>query len=206
MALRIVSYNIRFGGGGRLERIAETLSAIEPDVVVLQEASNPVAVDRLAKLTGLEYPICRSGVSVAAISRSPLRHSWHDPPRTRSFLEFEAPESGLRFFGLHLPSGLSRRGERVRLRHIESLLAVAGGEAGPRTVLVGDFNSVGLGDEPLVATMPLWLRLLLRFDGGTRTEVMDRLAKAGWVDVFRRMHPDDPGFTLPAASPRVRLD
>ncbi len=32
--------------------------------------------------------------------------------------------------------------------------------------------------------MPLWLRLLLRFDGGIRTDVQDRLAAAGWVDAL----------------------
>ena len=54
--------------------------------------------------------------------------------------------------------------------------------------------------------MPLWLRLLLRFDGGIRTDVHDRLAEAGWVDAFRHLHPDDPGFTMPALAPQVRLD
>ena len=54
--------------------------------------------------------------------------------------------------------------------------------------------------------MPLWLRLLLRFDGGIRTDVQDRLAAAGWIDAFRHLHPDDPGFTLPALAPQVRLD
>ena len=54
--------------------------------------------------------------------------------------------------------------------------------------------------------MPLWLRLLLRVDGGIRTDVQDRLAAAGWVDAFRHLHPDDPGFTLPAVAPRIRLD
>ena len=54
--------------------------------------------------------------------------------------------------------------------------------------------------------MPLWLRILLRVDGGIRTDVQDRLAAAGWVDAFRHLHPDDPGFTLPAVAPRIRLD
>jgi exodeoxyribonuclease III len=206
MSLRIVSYNLRFGGGRRLERIADTIKAIDPDVAVLQEATNPLAIDRLAALSGLAYPISRSRHSVAALSRWPVRHAWHDPPRVRSFLEFEAPDSDLRFFGLHLPSGLSRRGENARLRHVDALLTVAGPQADARTILLGDLNSVGPGDEPLVARMPLWLRLLLRFDGGIRTDAMERLAVAGWVDAFRRLHPDEPGFTLPATHPQVRLD
>ena len=74
------------------------------------------------------------------------------------------------------------------------------------TILMGDLNSVARGDVPRVAAMPLWLRLLLRFDGGIRTDVQDRLAAAGWVDAFRHLHPDDPGFTLPALEPQIRLD
>jgi exonuclease III len=54
--------------------------------------------------------------------------------------------------------------------------------------------------------MPFWLQLLLRLDGPIRTDVLDRLLSAGWVDVFRRLHPDEPGYTLPAAEPHVRLD
>jgi len=75
-----------------------------------------------------------------------------------------------------------------------------------RTVLMGDFNSIAPGDEPLVARMPFWLRMLLRFDGGIRTDVLRRLETAGWVDAYRRLHPDKPGFTLPPGAPSVRLD
>ena len=108
--------------------------------------------------------------------------------------------------GLHLPAGLSARGERARLRSVDSLLEWAGGAADDNTILMGDLNSVARGDVPRVAAMPLWLRLLLRFDGGIRTDVQDRLAAAGWVDAFRHLHPDDPGFTLPALEPQIRLD
>jgi endonuclease/exonuclease/phosphatase family metal-dependent hydrolase len=29
---------------------------------------------------------------------------------------------------------------------------------------------------------------------------------AGYADVFRSLHPDDPGLTLPTSQPQVRLD
>ena len=54
--------------------------------------------------------------------------------------------------------------------------------------------------------MPLWLRLILRFDGGIRTHAIGSLLEAGFVDVFRRLHPAAPGFTMPAIEPGVRLD
>jgi len=75
-----------------------------------------------------------------------------------------------------------------------------------RTLVVGDFNSVAPGDAPVLRTMPLWLRLLLRFDGGIHTRVIQMFLDAGFVDGFRRMHPEALGFTLPAINPSVRLD
>jgi exonuclease III len=150
----------------------------------------------------------RPGWGVAAASREPLLgHEWHRPGRSRGFLEVvPAGDLRVRLVGLHLPAGLSARGERARLRSVDSLLEWAGGAADDNTVLMGDLNSVARGDVPRVAAMPLWLRLLLRFDGGIRTDVQDRLADAGWVDAFRHLHPADPGYTLPALAPQVRLD
>jgi exodeoxyribonuclease III len=207
VTLRVVSYNIRFGGGRRVPLIGAFLSRLEPDIVVLQEATNRYAVDRLAELTGLTHVASSPGVSVAALARSPFgATTWHSPPGTRAFLEFRPSDSDLRFIGLHLPSGLSGRGERIRIRQLEAMAPTIGPASANGTVLIGDLNSVAPGDEPGVAAMPFWLRLLLRFDGPIRTDVLDRLLSAGWVDVFRSLHPDQPGNTLPAIAPQVRLD
>lgn len=187
--------------------IGAFLSSLEPDVVVLQEATDRHAVDRLAELTGLPHVAASPGVSVAALGRSPfVDTTWHSPPGIRAFLEFRPAASDLRFIGLHLTSGLSGRGERVRLRHLDAMAPVIGPASHDGTVIIGDLNSVAPGDEPRVARMPFWLRLVLRFDGPIRTDVLDRLQQAGWVDVYRRLHPDEPGYTLPAVAPQVRLD
>lgn len=206
--MRIVSYNIRFGGGPRVAFIGAVLAGLQPDVVLLQEATNPENVDRIARMAGLPHVYRRPGWSVAGMTREAVRgHQWHRPGRSRGFLELApAGEPHLRLLGLHLPAGLSARGERARLRSVETLLEWSGGTADDNTLLIGDLNSVARGDVPAVRAMPLWLRLLLRFDGGIRTDVHDRLAEAGWVDAFRHLHPADPGFTLPALAPQVRLD
>jgi len=207
VALRVVSYNIRFGGGRRVPLIGAFLSSLDPDIVVLQEATDRYAVDRLAELTGLSHVAASPGVSVAALGRSPFATTiWHSPPGLRAFLEFQPAASDLRFIGLHMTSGLSRRGERLRLRHLDAMAPIIGPASDHGTVLIGDLNSVAPGDEPRVAALPLWLRLLLRFDGPIRTDVLDRLQQAGWVDVYRRLHPDEAGYTLPAIDPQVRLD
>ncbi len=206
--MRIVSYNIRFGGGSRVAFIGAVLAELEPDVVLLQEATDPTAVDRIARSAGLAHVYRRPGWSIAGLTREPARgHEWHRPGRSRGFLELvPAGDPHLRLLGLHLPAGLSARGERARMRSIDALLEWAGGSADDNILLIGDLNSVASGDAPSVRSMPLWLRLLLRFDGGIRTDVQDRLAAAGWVDAYRHLHPDEHGFTLPALEPQVRLD
>ena len=206
--LRVVSYNIRFGGGRRVPLLAATIASLRPDLVLLQEATNPVAVERLARDAGLGHVVQQAGWSVACLSREALVPSaWHRPMRGRGFLEVEpAGGGGVRFLDVHLPAGLSLRGERARLRNVEGILEVIGGVAGNSTALMGDLNAVAPGDEPRVAAMPFWLRLLLRFDGGIRTDVLHRLAAAGWTDAYRQLHPDDAGFTLPPGAPAVRLD
>jgi len=207
VTLRLLSYNIRFGGGERIPLIARVVSALEPDVVVLQEATNPHAVDRLAHEAGFRHVLRRPGWSVAWLGReAPRFHTWHRPIRSRGYLEVEPARSDLRIVGVHLPAGLSARGERARLRYVEAMLPTLGGRADARTLLVGDLNAVSRGDSLRVARMPFWLRLLLHFDGGIRTDVLDRLVEAGWIDAFRRLNPDLPGYTLPPRAPQVRLD
>jgi exodeoxyribonuclease-3 len=207
MALRVVSYNIRFGGGRRLPLIARVLTDLEPDVVMLQEATNRYAVERLAELTGLGHVAANPGVSVAALARTaPSAERWHAPPGIRAFLEIEPAGSALRLVGLHFPSGLSGRGEQARLRHADAVLAAIGQPADTRTLLVGDLNSIAPGETPIVSELPFWLRLLLRFDGPIRSDVIPRLTDAGWADAFRSLHPDDPGFSFPTRAPHVRFD
>lgn len=207
MALRIVSYNIRFGGGRRVPLIAKVLLDLEPDVILLQEATSRFAVNRLAELTGMRHIAASPGVSVAALAKTaPSREQWHAPPGVRAFLEIEPAGSALRLVGLHFPSGLSTRGEQARLRHVDALLQTVGEPADDRTVLIGDLNSVAPGEVPRVAALPFWLRLLLRFEGPIRSDVIGRLAGAGWVDAFRSLHPEDRGFSFPSRAPHVRFD
>ena len=203
--IRVVSYNIRFGGRGREGRLADVIVGLRPDVVILQEATDHGVVDRLGEATGL-HVVRHPGHSVAALSRQPFRMAgWYRPPVGRSFLVLEPEGLGIRLIGVHLRAGLHRRGEGFRLREVEGLLDVAAA-GGQNVAMIGDFNAVAPGDGPLVRRMPLWLRLILRFDGGIRTRAMGSLLEAGFVDVYRRLHPAAPGFTMPAVEPGVRLD
>ncbi|HEU4672844.1 MAG TPA: endonuclease/exonuclease/phosphatase family protein, partial [Candidatus Limnocylindrales bacterium] len=204
--MRLLSYNIRFGGRRRRDLLADVIGHLEPDVVILQEATEPDVVDWLAARTGLPSAVRRPDWSVAALSRLPLTvRAWHQPRPGRGFLEIDSPESPVRIFGVHLTAGLTARGERIRMREAEKLVAFLGTPTKP-SVAVGDFNSIAPGDRVVVRQWPLWIRLLLRVDGGIRTEAMASLVGSGLTDVFRHLHPAEPGYTLPARGPSVRLD
>ena len=208
MTLRIATWNIRKGGVRRRAEIGAVLRAIDPDVVVLQEATRPSVVAWVAGQMAARSVTCAPGRSVALISRLPLGAiRWHPLPTGRSFLEAELPQANLRILGVHLRAGLSGRGERRRALEMEALLEVAAAPPGrERTIIAGDLNAIAPSDSPAISALPLWIRLLLRADGGIGTAVVERALGAGFVDAFRRFHPTDPGSTLPVDRPTVRLD
>ena len=207
MTLRIVSYNIQFGGLRRAKALATVLAGLAPDLVVLQEATDPATVAELATLLALPEVHVRAGESVAMLSRRELAEVvWRPLGQGGSALCARLPDLEIQLVGIHLRAGLSQRGERQRRSEVRSLGSLHPGDLARRVILVGDFNAVARSDAPLLHLLPAWIRMLLRFDGGIRNEVMDELAASGYADVFRGLHPELPGFTMPSVEPSVRLD
>jgi len=207
VSVRVATYNIRFGGTGRKASIAGVLARVRPDIVIFQEATEPAIVAWIGREIGLEHVVAMAGRSVAAISREPFDAQWHELGVGRAALELTLGDHRARLFGIHLSAGLSQRGERRRLAETARLLTrIAQAGSPERTIIVGDFNAIAPGDGPTLRRLPMWIRILLRFDGGIRTEVMTTIAAAGFSDGYRLSHPNEPGFTMPAAEPSVRLD
>lgn len=208
MTIRIATYNIRKGGRKRQGFLADVVRALDSDLTILQEATDPAVVRCLAEATGAEVVIHARGRSVAVISRLPVgRVTWHRMAPTRSFVEVELAGIGVRVLGVHLSAGLSRRGERRRVREIDRVLEVACAAPGPaRTLIVGDLNAVAPGDLTSVVDLPVWIRLLLRVDGGIGTAVITSVLAGGFTDGFRHLNPGLVGSTMPVAAPSVRLD
>ncbi len=208
MKVRIATYNIRKGGRRRRRYLADVVQALDADVTVLQEATDPNVVRYVAEAAGAKVVIHAGGRSVALLSRIPTRQArWHRMARARNFVEVELDEVGIRVLGVHLSAGLSSRGERRRGHEIERVLAVAGEPPGAgRSVIAGDLNAIAPGDVGAIARLPAWIRLMLRVDGGIGTSVIGRVLGDGYADAYRRLHPDVVGPTMPAAAPSVRLD
>ena len=209
MNLKLLSYNIRFGGRGREARLAEVIRAISPDLVVFQEATDPLVIERLASATEFPYWSAQRSHSIAYISRAkPAYHEWHYPAGAKhSFLEIVPDGSEARIFGLHLSARFSKWDERQRGREIRNLLKGIERHQSGLHVLVGDFNTLAPGEVLEVQKMPAWIRALVWISGrDIQRETIQVMLDAGYVDGFRRLHPEIKGYTFPTWDPHVRLD
>jgi exodeoxyribonuclease III len=207
--LRLLSYNIRFGGADRLDALASVVTASEPDLVVLQEATLPEVVARLARATGMKAWGAQPGHSVGFMSRAPVAgHEWHRPlGARRSFLEIVPDRTPLRIFGVHLTAVHSNWTERRRARELRGLLQSIERHQQGFHLLVGDFNTLAPGEKLELEKLPPRLRALVWLTGGKiRWETIQIMLDASYIDGFRSLHPKDPGFTFPTWDPHVRLD
>ena len=207
--LKVLSYNIRYGGVGREANLAAVISAVEPDVVIFQEATRPRVIEGLAEITGMRVWGAQPGHSLAFISREQVSHyEWHSPPGTRhSFLEV-VPEAGdVRIFGLHLSAVHANFRERRRGRELRALLKGIEHYQDGFHVVVGDFNTLAPGEPLEVRHLPVRLRPFIWLSGGRlRWETIQIMLDARYIDGYRTLHPDDKGFTFPTWAPHVRLD
>lgn len=209
MTLKLLSYNIRFGGLGREQALAETIVAAAPDLVVFQEATHPEVIERLAEATKFPYWAARRNHSIGFLSHEKVDyHEWHYPAGARhSFLEIIPAGTTARVFGLHLSARFSKWDERRRTREIRSLLDGIKRHQNGFHVLVGDFNTLAPGEALNIDRMPAWIRGLVWISGRKlQRETIQLMLDAGYSDGFRTLHPEEKGYTFPTWDPHVRLD
>ena len=209
MILRLLSYNIRYGGAGREEPLASVIRAVAPDLVILQEATKPGVVERVANATGMMQWGSRAGESLGFMSRRPLVHAeWHKPRVSRhAYLELVPDGCEWRAFGVHLSAVHAAWTERRRVYELRALLAaIARRQPGPHA-LVGDFNTLAPGELLDFRKLPHRLRALVWLSGGRiRWRTIQTILDAGYVDAFRHLQPDVVGCTFPTWDPHARLD
>lgn len=143
--------------------------------------------------------------------------------------------SELLLFVLHLNATATNGGERRRVREVEAILGSVGSRATEPHLLFGDCNAFAPGDTMLLKQLTTHFanrvtRAGLGFerrkrqltfgallDRGIEAGVLDpeallprhairRILDAGYVDCFRALHPDEPGYTFPAPGPALRFD
>ncbi len=209
MSFRLLTYNIRFGGTGRVEPLARVINACAPDLVLLQEATQPQVIAQLATRTGMvDYRTYRRQ-SLAFMSRLPVEQaSWHRPRFSHhAFVEVVPAGAALRVFGVHLSAVHAAWTERRRVYELRALLRTVAGHQHGLHVLAGDFNTLAPGALLDTSRLPFRLRPLLWLSGGrVKWRTVQTVLDAGYVDAFRLQHTDTPGFTMPARDPHVRLD
>jgi exodeoxyribonuclease III len=216
--LRLLTYNIREGGVGRAEQIAEVIKAASPDVVALQEATHPELVERIAKLAGFPFFGSRRSHSTGFLSHVPVSaHGWRHPPRTRhALLEVSLPEGFPRLFVLHLRAWFSKWSEQRRARELRGLLdgiqeqLIREQHAFAFHLLAGDFNALAPGERFDPSPMPRWIRGMIWLSGREMARSTIEMMQAdGYVDAWRTVHADlenESGYTFPVWNPHVRLD
>jgi endonuclease/exonuclease/phosphatase family metal-dependent hydrolase len=216
--VRLLTYNIREGGVGRAEQIAEVITAANPDVVALQEARHPNVVERIATLAG--FPFCGSRPlhSTGFLSKVPvIDHGWRHPPHTRhALLEVSLGDGFPRVFVLHLRAWFSKWSEQQRARELRGLLDGIREQlerehhAFAFHVLAGDFNALAPGERFDPSPMPAWIRGMVWLSGrDIARSTIEMMSADGYADAWRTVHPDseaEPGYTFPVWSPHVRLD
>lgn len=209
MIVKLLSYNIRFGGRGRERELAEVIRSVSPDLVVFQEATHPDVISRLAAATEMPFWSARREHSIGYLSRLEIdHHEWHYPAGAKhSFLEIVLRGTEERIFGLHLSSMFSKWSERRRVREIRALLQSIERHQQGFHVLVGDFNTLAPGEVLDVRRMPAWIRGLVWLSGrDIQRETIQHMKDAGYVDGFRKLHADEKGYTFPVWDPHLRLD
>ena len=207
--LRLLSYNIRRGGAGREESLLAVMRPCDPDIVVLQEATNPDVIERLSRDSGLTYWAAMPKLSLGFMSRLRIEHhEWHRPRFSRhAFLEIVPAGMSFRVFGVHLSAVFAAWTERRRMFELRALLRSIKRHQEGFHALVGDFNTVTPGELLDFRTLPQKVRATVWLSGGQiRWRTIQIVRDAGYADAFRALHPQDPGLTLPTASPQVRLD
>jgi exonuclease III len=190
--MKIVSWNIRAGGGVRAEKIASQIRRWRPDIVALMEFrdtppsrwlaealrdqglmhqrttadnANP-AVNSL--LLASRWPLRRVGVSLAP-----------DEPRRWLLAKVYAPEP-FSMGVMHIPN----RNTGKKFPYLDSALNIARQWRGGPGLLIGDTNS---GQIDLDEEVPCF--------GPPEHDWLTSLHEANWKDAFRLLHGEARAYT-----------
>ena len=207
MTMHVLSYNIRESGEGRERGIAAIIRQRQPHVVALLEATRLTTARALAHELAMQlvYGHANDGYHIAWLSRVPL-HRWENhclATLSKTLLEIEVAWKGapLRLFATHLGA----RGDRRQpVDEIPAILQVLRPLASWPHLVMGDLNA--LSPHDLIGAPPAGESKRGDAVDGAPRQAIRFLLEAGFVDCYRALHPQTPGYTYPSAAPWLRLD
>ncbi len=144
----------------KLDRLAEIVAAMKPDVLAMEEVENRGVIDDLAKklAEAAIWPMPhvahaesgdKRGIDVAIMSRFPIKKSEFLPntgPRGILYAEIDADGAPLHAFALHWKSQLGNKSVNVAIRHREAealrneMRKRLADDPNAAVVALGDFN------------------------------------------------------------------
>src|SRR5581483_8658415 len=167
--MRIITYNIFYGGQERMPLIAQILRDQQPDLVALQEADDRSLAEQLAAALNMQliYGESDSSYRVAWLSRLPVLRvrNYQLPfllqgPRTKftmekTLLSLQVQWNGspLHLSTTHLQARYPDEYEECRLREVEAILLQIQPFQEEPLLLVGDLNAFAPDDS--VGPFPL---------------------------------------------------
>lgn len=197
--MRVMTWNVLFGGEDRFDRILERVAAARPDLLVLQECLGWEDRERLGRVAGaMDVPgdprhavlgLARPRGSgkryhVAVVSRRPVdRIVMHNDPKVLGHCLLEAGIGDLTLFGAHFDS----HNEDLRLveaRYLRSILDAPRFAAG-RFLLAGDLNALSRHDPyPPDLADRVAAAGTDKYGHPPRFDVIPELEGMGWIDLL----------------------
>jgi endonuclease/exonuclease/phosphatase family metal-dependent hydrolase len=157
--LRILSYNILYGGKGRVNQLTKMIQSAQPDVLGLIEAADARVIEELAERLEMHYCANQAGEyprgqRLAVLSRLPIIYSeLHARPGIlrEPLLEVGVKEAGgtqFTVFVTHLWAAFNQgwAGNHIQQREVKEILRIAAAKQGMPHLLIGDFNALAPGD------------------------------------------------------------
>jgi exodeoxyribonuclease-3 len=200
--IRVVSWNVN-GIRARWPRLVELLQEQRPDVVCLQETRCPDHNFPYGELADLGYDAQHSsGVSGAGVAI--LVRSDHEVAARSLALDedhgmaagrwLQVTVDGLEISSVYVPAGSldEEADQEGKLAFLEAIARqVYGAQERPR-LITGDFN-VAPTDQDVYE--PGWLTDSSHTGEAERKSVREIIEEGELVDVYRRLHPEERGYT-----------
>ena len=197
--MRIATWNVN-SLRARLELVVNWLQEDGPDVVCLQETKVPDDLFPAEALSQLGYEVVFTGQrtynGVAILSRLPLKDVMTALPEAPGEDEkrfIAATVQGIRVINVYVPNGqaLDSPAFKQKLLFLEAMRERAAELADGPAIIAGDLN---VCPTDLDVWDPSAVHGATHITDDERSRLR-AVVDTGFVDAFRRLHPDEPGFT-----------